>query len=101
MQRDTTGAVEEIAKASRDFAAEQQRVVDLLDAKATELNDKRTEVAADIQKFSEDGRTLGQRVDEGEKRLKDNATSQMQIVAGEFAKFQQHFTAAILALRIC
>ena len=98
LQRDTAGVVEEIAKASRDFATQQQLVVNTLDAKATELNDKKTAIEAAILKFYEDGRTLGERVDAGQKLLKDQANSQMAIVVGEFEKFQQKADARMVQL---
>ena len=68
----TAGAVERMETEGQSFAQEQQLVTALLDAKASELNDKQsaldtmlTNMEASIAKFNEDGRALNTRVDEG------------------------------------
>ena len=84
-----------MVRESQSFALEQQRVVAALDAKATALNDKATafdamlvDVENKIRQFGEDGKKLGTNVDEGLERIRASQASQMQIVAGEFVKFE-------------
>ena len=95
LQRDTAGVVEEIAKASRDFATQQQLVVNTLDAKATELDAKATELndnraALDTMMASMEASIINstQTVARsgsaltGLQKTTNLQTSQMQIVAG-------------------
>ena len=80
----TAGVVAQMQTESSSFATELSKATGILDAKASELNDKQTaldglmtNMEASIVKFNNDGRTLGERVDAQEKRLTSSATAQM------------------------